>query len=253
MARITTGTEAEIALNIRTAGVEVDDELREIIRVRLQRKLGKFAHHVSRVTARFRDLNGPRGGRDVQCALKAVIDGAPSIVVTEVAMAPREAFDDAAKQLERAVRKDLGKRGWSAPKAASKPARKTQVGRARDRIVPPPGGELVGRRVGQAGLNVEVAAARPEKFRGDALVDTAAPGVSATDRRAGGGSTATRNTQLNPRTAVAALEDSATGAPSRKSSRKSAQRSKRDDPQRLTVGRKVASPGFRAAKSRAKR
>lgn len=66
-------------------------------------------------------------------------------------------------------------------------------------------------------------APRPGRRRRDVPVDTAQPGVSATDRRAGGGSTAMRNYAVSgrgARTSVYALEDTvASHRPSRKSSR----------------------------------
>jgi hypothetical protein len=85
-------------------------------------------------------------------------------------------------------------------------------------------------------------------------VDTSKPGVSATDRRAGNGSTATRN---NSKRAAnkggAALEDSATGQPSRRSTRKSAGRIKQATSLTRKTLRAVRAPSNRAAKSVAKR
>jgi len=60
-------------------------------------------------------------------------------------------------------------------------------------------------------------------------VDTSLPGVSATDRRVGAGSSGTRNLSRRAgRKAIYALEDSATGRPSRKSTRRAANRQKND-------------------------
>lgn len=240
-------------LNIRTSGLKLGDALRDVVVRRIQRQLGKFEYHLSRVTVRFRDVNGPRGGVDSEVAIKAVLTGAPSVVAKARSAEPREAFDEAARVVTRAVRKGLDKLGWSRPKA--RPQRTRSSPERRQAVVnpPPSGGELIGRRRGQSARNVRRAAQRPEKVRRDALVDTAQPRVSATARKAGGGSTAARNTQLNPRSAVHGLEDSATGVPSRKSTRRSAGRLKRDDPQRRAAVRKVASPRSRAAKARAKR
>src|SRR5688572_1245915 len=58
---------------------------------------------------------------------------------------------------------------------------------------PPPGGAFIGKRVGQSSKDMGDVLSRPEKKRRDAYVDTSLPGVSATDRKAGGGSTARRN------------------------------------------------------------
>lgn len=95
---------------------------------------------------------------------------------------------------------------------------------------------------------------KPARPRRDTPVDTAKPGVSATDRKAGkGGSTADRNRSKKAAgKAGAALEGSATGRPSRKSTRKSANRSKRDSNLARRATRKTTSPKARARRSIAK-
>lgn len=68
--------------------------------------------------------------------------------------------------------------------------------------------------------------AKPKQWEG---VDTAKPGISATNAKRGLGHTAPRNkSQHADRKAAVVLEDSATGRPSRKSSRKSSNRIKAD-------------------------
>jgi hypothetical protein len=111
-------------------------------------------------------------------------------------------------------------------------------------------GEEIGRRVGHTRGNVKRAQARPEKKRGDAYVDTSKKGVAADDKKAGYGHTARRNTKLNTAGMTSALEDSATGRPSRKSTRKSANRSKPNQLTRRTQ-RKLVSPEARAMRSQA--
>ena len=113
-------------------------------------------------------------------------------------------------------------------------------------------GSLVGRRVGRARANVERAASRPEKQRRDVFIDTAAPGVSETDRKAGGGSSAARNTKLRRRRMGYALEDSA-AKPSRKSTRKSANRAKSGSKLARRQRRKVRSPKARATRAKIQR
>jgi ribosome-associated translation inhibitor RaiA len=94
-------------LALRTSGVAVDPELRQRIHRRLGERLGKYAAHIQRLSVRFEDVNGPRGGVDVACRIKAVVSGLPSAVVTEVAKDPREAFDRAGERFERAVRRAI--------------------------------------------------------------------------------------------------------------------------------------------------
>ncbi len=94
---------------------------------------------------------------------------------------------------------------------------------------------------------------KPARPRRNTPVDTAQPGVSATDRRAGASSTATRNrSKRAARKASFALEDSTTGRPSRKSTRKSANRAKPDSNLKRRQTRATRSPEARAAKSKAK-
>ncbi|MBK9030789.1 MAG: hypothetical protein IPL61_05520 [Myxococcales bacterium] len=90
---------------------------------------------------------------------------------------------------------------------------------------------------------------QPKKPRRDEVVDTSLPGVSATDRKATRGPN--RNL-LAGRRGGAALEDSATGTPSRKSTRKSVDRTKRTTNQQLQAVRATTSPTARATRSKAK-
>ena len=72
-------------------------------------------------------------------------------------------------------------------------------------------------------------AKQPRRPRRDWPVDTSLPGVSATDRKVGAGSSGTRNlSESAGRKAIYALEDSATGRPSRKSTRRASNRQKND-------------------------
>jgi len=134
----------------------------------------------------------------------------------------------------------------SLPKKKAKPTkRRAQMTATTDE------GSMIDRRVGQGRANVKRAQARPEKKRRDAYVDTSKKGVAADDKKVGAGHTARRNTKLNTSGMTATLEDSATGKPSRKSTRKSANRSKPNQLTRRTK-RKLHSPESRAARSRAR-
>jgi len=62
-----------MTLDISTRHVPLDAPTRELIERRLAYALGRFAARVRSVTARFEDLNGPRGGVDIQCRMEAVL------------------------------------------------------------------------------------------------------------------------------------------------------------------------------------
>jgi hypothetical protein len=113
-------------------------------------------------------------------------------------------------------------------------------------------GEIIGRRVGRGPAARARALARPEKQRRDAYVDTSLPGVSASDRRAGGPMTARRNSRAKPSRATATLEDSRT-KPSRKSTRRSANRGKPSQGKERTALSRSLTPSARAARAGARR
>jgi hypothetical protein len=95
----------------------------------------------------------------------------------------------------------------------------------------------------------------PSRPRRDQPIDTSKPGVNATDRKAGAGqSTAARNLSRRAgRKASVALEGSLTDRPSRKSTRKSANRSKPDSNLQRRETRRTSSPKTRATRASAER
>ncbi len=246
---VTTAERTTLAIRSR---VRIDDDTRAQIRTRLARKLGKYATQIERVSLRIDDLNGPRGGVDIVCKIKVVLSGLPTIVVEERAADVRDAAVRAGDVVERAVRRALSRAGRSArerSRTAGPAAAATKPGRA------PRGdddGSLIGRRVGRSPAQLERALARPEKQRGDAYVDTAAPGTSASDRKAGYGATAARNTKRNRAGMTASLEDSRT-TPSRKSTRKSANRAKSGVTLARTANEQARTPKKQAARARVRK
>lgn len=94
-------------------------------------------------------------------------------------------------------------------------------------------------------------AKRPPRPRRDEIIDTSQPGVSATDRKALRGP---NRTKLAGRRGGAAIEAVPVGgAPSRKSTRKSSDRTKRTTNQQLRAVRETTSPSARAARAQARK
>ncbi|MFT3771465.1 MAG: hypothetical protein QM820_39120 [Minicystis sp.] len=243
---------------MRTLGLAVDEATRAHVRQSLGAKLGKFAHHIERLTVRFTDVNGPRGGKDVECDVKVVLSGQGSVVYNMRGHAPRETLDRAAPGIVRAVQSAL-ERGPRSPtprpaaRGAKRTARKSRGAAAPARLGhPSPEGSFIGRRVGRSAQNLERALERPEKTRRDVPVDTAEPGRSATDRKAGGGSTARRNTKRRTSKATATLEDSARDRPTRKSTRKSGNRAKQGSKLSRRKVRETTTPSARATRAAAR-
>lgn len=246
---------SDTPLMIHVSGMRLGTIEKTALRAKLGRRLKRFAPHIERVTVRLEDVNGPRGGKDTVCRIELAMSGMKNVFADARAHDPMTAFEAASRSVKSAVETATGKRGRSTRRRA-----RTEVVRAKERAMMPrpvrrkpparrpAGGSLIGRRVGRSRENLERAAARPEKTRRDAWTDTAQPGVSATDRKAGGGSTAARNTRLRAPRATATLEDSAR-KPSRKSTRKSANRAKSGSKQARRQKRKIQSPSARARRA----
>jgi ribosome-associated translation inhibitor RaiA len=112
---------AETTLAIRTVGISVDPELRALVRQRLGRKLGKFATAIERVSVRFEDVNGPRGGIDTLCRIKVVLSGLDSVLIEETGDEPIDTFSTANARVERAVRRTLGRTSTKKVGSRSRP------------------------------------------------------------------------------------------------------------------------------------
>lgn len=203
-------------LDVRTHGSHVSAALDTWIHERASRQLGKFATQIERLTVRFSDENGPRGGVDQRCAVHVTLHALPEVVVSGSAETPREAFDRAIARVERAVQRTLDKHGFAA------------------------------RRSPRAKGGVDAKSASLELD--DRRVDTAKPGVSASDRKIGNGLTASRNIKVNTAGMTQALEDSETGKPSRKSTRSGMHGEKPDAPLTLRTKTAMHTPQARAAR-----
>lgn len=213
------------------------------IRTQLARRIGHAAGLVERISVRFEDVNGPKGGVDIVCRIKVVMSGRPSLIVEKRADSHATAFAQAVTAVSTAVRREQGKhRLRTGPHPAPRPAPRKRRQAAR-----PDRGELIGRRVGRGPEALERALRRPEKHDRAAYVDTARTGTSASDRRAGGPYAARRNTLARTTRATATLEDSRT-RPSRKSTRRSANRGKPSQTKERAVAARMHAPGVRSSR-----
>ena len=211
------------------------------IRAQLARRVGRATGLIERITVRFEDVNGPRGGLDTICRIKVVLAGRPSIVVEKRTHSHATAFAAAVAALGTAVAREQRKHALHTGRRPGPRSRPRVRARKAD------AGELIGRRVGRGSEALARALHRPEKLDRAHYVDTAARGASASDRRAGDVFTARRNTRAATTRASAALEDSRT-RPSRKSTRRSANRGKPSHAQERAAAVKLSTPQARATR-----
>lgn len=85
------------------------DGFEQRIRIQLAARIEHGARLIERITVRFEDVNGPKGGVDIVCRVKIVLSGRPSIVIEKRAHSHALAFARAARAIgtafERARRK----------------------------------------------------------------------------------------------------------------------------------------------------
>jgi putative sigma-54 modulation protein len=96
--------EYAMTLDISTRHVPLDAPTRELIERRLAYALGRFAARVRSVTARFEDLNGPRGGVDIQCRMEAVLVPRGQVLVEVTDVTAEAAASRASQRLARRIR-----------------------------------------------------------------------------------------------------------------------------------------------------
>ena len=93
-------------LEIRTQGVELTDTLELHIRRRLSFALSRFSDRLRRVRVSIADTNGPKGGNDIHCKVKAELNDHGDLIIREVNHDP---FAAVARAVERASQ-SLGRR-----------------------------------------------------------------------------------------------------------------------------------------------
>ena len=99
--------EPRVHAHIRTFGIYLNQNTRTSIRRNLDRKFGKFARSIERMSMRLKDVNGPRGGVDHVCRIKVVLRNLPSVVYEKQDVSLDTAVGGALVGAERAVRRTL--------------------------------------------------------------------------------------------------------------------------------------------------
>jgi hypothetical protein len=108
--KATRGRTAVRATALTVRGGPRDPDMESRARARLGLALESMAPRIERVTVRFEDVNGPRGGLDTLCRIKAVVSGEPSVVVEERGHNPDHAMSRAAPRIERSLRQLFDRR-----------------------------------------------------------------------------------------------------------------------------------------------
>lgn len=87
-------------MQIRMVAMEfsITPSLREYLEQRLRSAFTPLRGRIAGIVVRLRDLNGPRGGCDMQCQVSVTMPGRPEVVIKEVQENMYNAIDRAAKR-----------------------------------------------------------------------------------------------------------------------------------------------------------
>ena len=97
-------------MDIRARKIDVDESLHAHVERRLRFALGRFGERLGRVTVRFDDTNGARGGVDKECRIHVGIRPSGNVLVSDVDADLRTVIDRAAGRVGRAVERELNRR-----------------------------------------------------------------------------------------------------------------------------------------------
>jgi len=108
-------------IQIQTRGFRLSDGLRSHAERRLRFALGTAGDRVQRVVMRLADENGPRGGVDKRCTIRAILSGAPTVVIeqqeTDLYVAIDRAVSRAGRGISRRLDRAAAQRRDTAPGA----------------------------------------------------------------------------------------------------------------------------------------
>lgn len=96
----------------------ITPSLRDYLEHRLRTAFSPVRSRVGEIDVRLRDLNGPRGGRDMQCQLAVMMPGKPAVVIREVQENMYNAIDRAVKRAAYRVSRIVSRQHQSVRQAA---------------------------------------------------------------------------------------------------------------------------------------
>lgn len=96
-------------IDIQARGFRLTEALRTQAERRLRFALGSSSGRVRNVVIRLADENGPRGGVDKRCTIRANLPGGPPVIIEQLEADLYAAIDHASDRVGRAVHRRLGR------------------------------------------------------------------------------------------------------------------------------------------------
>jgi ribosome-associated translation inhibitor RaiA len=94
-------------LLIHTHGTTVSDQLKEHTEAKVRLTLGLYVEKIKRADIYLTDINGPKGGDDMQCKIKIDAYGQSPFVVQQTATTLTDAINACSHRVKRTVARRL--------------------------------------------------------------------------------------------------------------------------------------------------
>lgn len=94
-------------LDIQTSGFLLTDSIREYTKRRMEFALNRNYRHITKVSVRLADINGPRGGVDKRCQIDLRLAGQNDIVIEDTEADLYIAIDRASDRCARTLNRRL--------------------------------------------------------------------------------------------------------------------------------------------------
>lgn len=96
-------------LELRSRGIRSTPSLAVELEQSMRSTLARLSHAVRLVNVHLVDINGPRGGTDIRCSIRAELVSGDSLVIQELGRDPFSAVATAAQRVRRNVARRLGR------------------------------------------------------------------------------------------------------------------------------------------------
>lgn len=114
-------------MDIQSQGFTLTTGLRDHLIKRLAYGLNHGNEHITRITVRLSDINGPRGGADKRCFIELRLKQQPPVVIEDTEADLYVAIDRAAERAGRTLARRLARQQEFAPGMPAEPASADRV------------------------------------------------------------------------------------------------------------------------------
>jgi putative sigma-54 modulation protein len=95
---------------ICSKGVHMTNKLQDFVERKLQYALGRFSHRIQDVRVLLTDINGPKGGEDIECHIKANLVRAGAITIKETREDAFSAVARASQRVSQTLSRQIARR-----------------------------------------------------------------------------------------------------------------------------------------------